>query len=1032
MRPPTPTQRAPAHAAAPPRPRRTAFGPPAAALLLALALSAAAPAQYRLDARTTDDGLPQNSVHSILQTPDGYLWFTTSDGLVRYDGVRFRVFDKSGTPGLASNRFRVLHLGSDGTLWAGTENGGLTGYRDGQFKSYTAADGLPDNWVRGILDEPGGGGLLVFTSRGLVRFSAGRFAPYAPGAERINPFEVAPSRAGGFWYLDYAGAHRRDASGLTSYTTREGISSRTLTAILEDREGRVWVGTRDSGVNLLRDGRVTVLGAREGLPEPHVTDVYEDRDGRVWVGTASGGLARYEGGRFVTYVPPGGSPGKGVYAMFQDREGTLWLGTINNGLNRLGRDLVRVYWEREGLADNYTYPVHEDRAGTIWVGTWNKGLHRLEGDRFALYRGLEERPPAYVAAVYDDAEGRLWVGGEGHLWPDRGALVGYFRAGRFTDMTGELGLAGQGVRVIRQDRGGAFWFGTKGGLTRYGGGAVRRYTSRDGLAADEVVDVLEDRRGDLWVATTGGVSRLGGGRVESFTARDGLASNHVRTLHETEDGAVWVGTYDGGLSRIKDGRVATVRAADGLFNNGVFRILGDDRGNFWISSNRGIYRVARRQLEDFMEGRASSVISVPYGKEDGLISTECNGGRQPAGVRARDGRLWFPTQAGVAVIDPREVTHNPLAPPVLVEEVLVGREAVPAVAGVTLRPGQENVEIRYTGLSFVKPAEVKFRYRLEGLEDEWVEAGTRRAAYYSHLPPGDYTFRVVAANSDGVWNAGGASVRLTVVPPFYRTWWFVALCAAGVAAVAFVVYERRVSLLKRRQAAQAAFSRRLIESQESERKRIAAELHDSIGQSLAIIKNRAALGLRNGGDHGRLASEQLGEISEAAAHAIEEVRTVAYGLRPLQLDQLGLKLALESLLRKASGPAGLRVTYEIDDVDGLLPPGGEINLYRIVQEALGNCVKHAEATEAHVALRRRGDAVELTVRDNGRGFAAGAAGTGARPKFGLLGIDERARMLGGRASVRSAPGQGTTVSVQINLETAGDIGNGAGDGQGRD
>jgi len=599
--------------------------------------------------------------------------------------------------------------------------------------------------------------------------------------------------------------------------------------------------------------------------------------------------------------------------------------------------------------------------------------------------------------------------------------VGWFENGEYHDANALTGLRDSVVQVIHQTRDGALWFGAKTGLLRFDGMGSRLFKTQDGLAADEVTDLLETRGGDLWVATSGGITRLGsGGGFTSYTERDGLSSNRTRTLHEDADGALWIGTYDGGLTRLRAGQFTRYTTADGLFSNGVFRILEDARGNFWMSSNRGIFRVARQGLNDFADGKIRALTSVSYGKDDGLISTECNGGKQPAGVRTRDGKLWFPTQGGVAVIDPQTVPHNPLAPPVHIEESLVDTEpAAPGDGVVRIAPGKDNLEIRYTGLSFIKPEEIKFRYRMEGLDREWVEAGSRRVAYYSYLPPGEYTFTVIAANSDGVWNEAGATVRVVVVPPFYRTWWFFALAALGVAAAAVLVYERRVSHLKRAQAAQAAFSRQLIASQEGERKRIAAELHDSIGQSLAIIKNRAALSLSQPADHER-ALDQLDEISDAATHAIEEVREIAYNLRPLQLDQLGLKMALESMLRKADDAAGgLRVAYDIDRVDGLLTPEQEINLYRIVQEGLGNIIKHAEATEARVSLKLLDHALDLAIQDNGRGFAGGEASRagGARIGFGLLDINERAHILGGRPSIQSAPGQGTTISVRIDLKS---------------
>ena len=965
------------------------------------AVAAERGAAYHYTAWTVDDGLPQNTVYSILQTRDGYLWLTTSDGLVRYDGVRFVVFSRSNSEGIGSNRFQSLYQTEDGALWAGTEDGGLTVYRDGRFKTYTTRDGLPSDRVWALAGD-GAGGLLVFTMSGPAGWDGARFVHLAHWVAVGGLSQIAAaSRSGGFWYTDAGGLHKVDGQRLVNYSASDGLPASPLTTVYEDSRGALWLGTR-GGLARLEDGRLTTYGAGDGLPRASVRAIYEDGRGAVLFGTDGGGLARYDGAGFVTLIEPSDQSSRGILSIYEDREGNVWTGTVNQGLNRLTRNAITVLSGREGLADNYVYPVLEDRAGTVWVGTWLKGLFRYAGGVFTNYGREIGVPFRLVTALGEDSAGRLWVA--------TGRSVGWLKDGKYTPL--KASPLSWVVQVIAEDRGGRVWLGTKGGLLVYEGGEVRRFTTKDGLAGDEVTDLLEGRDGRLWVATWGGVSCLEGGRFTSFTEADGLSSNHVRTLYQTGDDALWVGTYDGGLSRLRDGRFTRYTTADGLYSNGVFKILEDDAGNFWMSSNRGIFRVSRRQLDDFAEGRLRFITSSAYGREDGLTNTECNGGKQPAGVRTRDGRLWFPTQGGVAVIDPTTVTPNPLPPPVAIEECRLDRKPAACAPELRIEPGRENVEIEYTGLSFAKPDGVTFRYRLEGVDREWVEAGTRRTAYYSHLPPGRYTFTVLAANSDGVWNERGASFPVVVVPPFYRTWWFLATASLLAAGLVALFFERRVAHLKRERAAQAAFARQLIGSQEGERKRIAAELHDSIGQSLAIIKNRAALSLARPADHER-ALEELGEICDAAGHAIEEVREIAYDLRPFQLDQLGLKMSIESMLKKAAGD-GLRVSYDLDAIAGAFAREQEINLYRIVQEALGNVIKHSEATEARVTVRRVGGAVELTIRDNGRGFAAdGGGGTAGRRGFGLQGIEERARMLGGQASFESAPGQGTTVRVRV-------------------
>jgi ligand-binding sensor domain-containing protein/signal transduction histidine kinase len=968
-------------------------------------------AQYQFDVWNTDNGLPQNSVQVILQTRDGYLWFTTFDGLVRYDGVRFTVFNTANSKGITSNRFIALFEDRDGILWVGTEDGGLIKYQAGTFTTYTTEDGLLHNRVTAIQDDAEGN-LLVSTSAGLVRRQNGKFIPLI--RKEVGPYPNADyrDRAGAIWYFDQARLYRlKDGQVITYQIEGELVKAGTI-SMREDRQGSLWIGTY-AGLNRLKDGTLTVYTMKDGLPKGYVRTIYEDRRGNLWLGSTEGGLSRFKDGRFTTYSMAHGLSSNNVSAIYEDREGTLWVGTHDGGLNRLRKQVIDILDQQDGLAANNAYPVYEDRAGVIWIGTWERGLNRYENGRVTHYSAKDGLPGNLVLSLAEDREGRLWVGAING--------VSWFKDGRFSfanRMVFPPSIGVNAVWSIHEDRAGSLWFGTDKGLFRYKDGTATLYTTGDGLAGNEVKVIIEDRQGALWIGTYGGLTRFAGGKFFSYTKQDGLASNRVRALYEDREGVLWVGTYDGGLSRFKDGRIISYTTADGLFNNGVFQILEDDQGNFWMSCNVGIYRVSRGQLNDFAAGKIQAITSISFGKSDGLLNPECNGGSQPAGVRTRDGKLWFPTQGGVAVIDPKDIPFNFQPPPVVIERFILDREVIDLHPSVEIAPGRENVEIQYTGLSFIKPEHIRFKYRLRGLDEEWVEAGTRRAAYYSHLPPGEYIFNVIAANSDGVWNTEGAQLRIVVHPPFWRTWWFISLATLAVVGTAILVYERRLVRLRRAHQAQEAFSRQLIESQEGERKRIAAELHDGLCQSLVIIKNRALLSL-NTPDDPDSAFEQLDEIATAATQAIDEAKEIAYNLRPFQLDRLGLTKAIETMLGKVSGSHGLRLSARLDSIDNLLPKEAEINLYRIVQEGVNNIVKHAEASEAQVEIKRDARRVEITIQDDGRGFAPEAISVGEeshRGGFGLVGIRERARILDADLIVNSAPGRGTIITIKIDLK----------------
>ena len=962
-------------------------------------------AQYRFDNWTTDEGLPQNSVSAILQTRDGYLWLTTAAGLVRFDGLRFTVFDKSNTKGLTSVRFSSLFEDEDGSLWIGTEDGGLTRYHNGVFTTYTMQDGLPHNQVLAIWGEQPGA-LLILTASGMVRWQHDRFLPYqSVGGISINQL-CHRVRSGAFWCPDTAGLHRIKDDQVSTYTISDGLSSLRVRSVYEDRQGNVWIGTADAGLNRLQQGRFTHYTTKDGLPNEPIKFIYQDRQSNLWVATQGGSLCQFQNGRFVTYATTDPFIGNIIPPFYEDREGNLWLGSADHGLRRLRKNVIAFYSVDGQLSQTKPYPLLEDHAGDMWIGTLGGGLYSYKEGAFTHYAPSTGGAYRTISALFEDRDGQLWIGGTG-------ALSSY-KDGRFVETRDHFGLTSELVRVILQDRAGRYWVGTDNGLIKYENDRAVVYTTKDGLADADVIALLEDHTGRLWIGTRGGLSRFEDGHFVSFTEHDGLPGNHVRALYEDGEGALWIGTYDGGLGRLSDGRFTRYTVADGLFNNGVFAILEDRRGNLWMSCNRGIYSVSKQQLNDFAAGKIHAITSVAYGKADGLLNTECNGNRQPAGWQARDGRLWFPTQGGVAVVDPEAIVTNTYRPPVVIEEALLDGKAANSQAPLQIDPGQENLEIRYTGLSFIKPENVRFKYKLEGVDKDWVEAGARRSAYYSHLPPGAYTFKVIAANSEGVWNDGGASLSLVVRPPFWRTWWFFTLAILFVAGTAILVYERRLVRLRRAHAAQESFSRQLIESQEQHRKRVAGELHDSLGQSLAIIKSRAALSLSQPADHEK-AIEQLEEISAAAVYAIEEVREIAYNLRPYHLDRVGLTKALETMLKKTVDSNVIKLKLEIDNVDGIFEKESEINLYRIVQESISNVIKHADATEATVAVKRNESEIEISIHDNGRGFnpVAVSIREPGRGGFGLFGIAERVRMMSGQHVVHSAPGAGTTVIIKF-------------------
>lgn len=979
-------------------------------LILSRAASSQSPPQSNRDflitVWTTEEGLPQNSVNDICQTQDGYLWFTTMDGLVRYDGVRFTIFNKGNAPGLAGNRLLRLKEDADGALWISSENGGVTRYAQGVFKTLTTQDGLPHNRISRI-QQDGRGGLQFQTRDGYAYWRGGKLLP---DPEKLDPGKTRKffASSGAVWTLDETGLYRFKNGTTISYPPLIPPASIRFIPFYEDRQQNLWLGAAGTGAFKIKDGMITRYTEKDGLPPFPLAEFLEDRDGVIWVSTIGGGVACLQAGRFSLYTTQNGLSDNSTGPLLEDREGNLWVGTSAGGVNRLSRKIITTYGKENGLHDLSVYPILQDRAGAVWIGAAD-GLTRFAEGRFVRYTGQKSGfPMGFVAqSLYEDNAGRLWVGSYDG--------VGQFKDGKYSV---DKMLPRVNVYVIHEDQAGYFWFGTDKGLFKCKDASCTVYDANNGLPGPDVKTIYEDRRGDLWIGTYDGIARLSNGKFTYYTQRDGLAGNRVRYIYEDAEGTFWIGTYDSGLSRFKNGRFTNYNVSNGLYNEGVFQILEDAHGMFWIGCNKGIYRVSKQQLNDYADGKISSIICTAYNQQDGMGNAECNGGRQPAGIRDRDGRIWIPTLGGAVVIDPETSPLNSLPPPVSIESVLVDRNAMDFSREVRLAPDQKYLEISYAGLSFVKSEQARFRYRLSGQDKDWIEAGTRRTAYFSYLPPGEYTFTVTAANSDGIWNPDGASIRIVVVPPFWRTWWFLSLVSLGVIGTVVLLYRRRVANLRRAHAAQEAFSRQLLDSQEQERQRIAAELHDSLGQSLLIIKNRSFLAL-DSFDDTEAAREQVEEISEASAHAIQEVREIAYNLRPYKMERFGLTKTLQAMCQQAERTSGIHFATELKNIDGLFSKEAELNLYRVVQESVNNILRHSRATEARLTIERHEREVRMKIEDNGQGFSmADAQKTRHNPQsggFGLIGMAERVRLVGGAYELDSTPGLGTTITVKLTI-----------------
>ena len=965
-----------------------------------LALVSPAHGQLRFDSWTTESGLPQNSVNDILQTRDGYLWVATFGGLVRFDGLRFTIFDRS-VPGIESQRIQALHEDRGGTLWAATEDSMVIRYRNERFTTFRMSDGQPQMPAVRI-EEDEAGRLWIAWVGALTRFDGQRFINVSPTdfTEGVRP----PPRElhlDSWWGEAPAGVHALVNGQVRTYA----IQQTEVTGVNVDRRGNVWIRTRGDGVIRAIDGRLDRYSVREGLPTNSPSArFFEGAAGDVWYSeTSSGRTYRLRDGIGVPVTIPGLPRLTRLSVLFVDNEGSTWLGTVGAGLHRIREPAITM--PRAGNAPGPTavYPILRDRAGVVWIGSG--GLTKYAHGRFTTF---SEAPKVadVVSSLLEDRKGRLWVGTHGGL-----RYVEHDRLQRVDDASSVLS---GGIIAILEDRAGALWLATDTGLVSYSGGRFTKYTTRDGLPHDRITALFEDRAGTLWIGTFRGVAQWSGGAVATFTEKDGFVGNQVRAFHEDGTGNLWIGTYDGGLYRLSGGQLTRYTRREGLHDNGVFQILEDGNGYLWIGSNTGISRVDPRELNELTTGARQMITPLVLGTRDGLATVEVNGGSQPAGFVAPDGKLWFPTMGGVAVLDPSAVRGDGRPPATLIEEVRLAGEVQARSHDIRIPAGAGALEIRYTAPAFANPQQVRFRYRLAGLSDEWVYAGDRRVASFHRIPPGNYTFTVTAANHLGVWGAEGERLRIVVPPPFWATGWFrFAAFVAGI-AVLVVVHTGRVRRLRREQARRSVYLQELIDSQERERSRISNEMHDSLGYDLAIVKRRAREGLdRTSAD--AVDGSELGDILAVTDRIESGMKAIAYALRPYHLDKIGLTRSIEALVQEMSGASGIELSADITDIDGALPPDSQIHLYRIVQEGLTNVVKHARARSAKVTIASVGGQLEVRVEDDGVGFDAGANGRSRRTTdgLGMIGIRERVQLLGGVMEISSKPKRGTSIVVRL-------------------
>jgi len=992
--------------------------------LLALVATAAADSAtqaWSLRTWRSDEGLPENVVVGVDQAPDGFLWIATEYGLVRFDGVRFLDVDLATPDGLFTGANHGILRDRSGRLWLVKERGGMVCADGTQAHLFPPGHELHDFPVMQVVADGDGG--FWFSGVGGRVFRIHESAVNGIATPVGGRCWMACDNADRLWL----------ARGRFVTVYRNGqvhpmlkLSER-LRGIAVARSGGIWIVAGRRLMKLAEGEQPIALGELPAnLQSPsNITVLYEDRGGALWIGTAQG-LFRYDGSTFADV--PTSDPN--IVSVIEDHEGSIWVGTRGGGLNRLRPRVVEYAVLGPDRRDTPVFSVCEDTAGNIWAAAGTRVLRRSRDDARPTFSTNETASLAYPRCVAADPRGGVWIGTRyAGLFSCRDGMVRRLSAR-------QDGLAGNHVRCLLVAASGDVWIGTDRpvALQRLRGEHIRTFDlpARSG----PVCSMTMDAAGDLWASTSGGaLLRVNNDTLVDETPATLPAPSTIHCVYATPDGSLWIGYAGKGLGRLKAGRFTRFDVEAGLYDNYISQIVADGDDRLWFAGNRGIFSVRQEEFDALTEGRGGRLRPVVYGKSAGLPDLQPSHGCGPGALFSKDGCLWFPMQTGLAVVDPVKIVENRKPPPVVMERVTIeGRTVAVYRSGVSsteapsprvldlrlpgahvrLPPGSRQVEFEFTALSFAAPENVAFKYRMEGLDREWVQAGSQRVAAYGHIPPGNYRFRVSACNNDAVWNQTGTSLALTVLPHFWQTWWFriaVALAFMGAVGGAVRHIERRRA---RRRIEQLERDRAI----QNERERIARDIHDEIGSKLTEISMLSELA-------------QGEDVPPDEAQA--ELRTIAGKTRVLTgaLSEIVWAVdpsedTLDSFVAYACDYAedylklgGVRCRLEIPDNLPPLALSAEVrhNLFLVVKEAVHNIVKHACASEVWIRVELRPGGFALEIEDDGKGFDTGADPQGWG--HGLTNMPRRVEAIGGRFVLSSQPAGGTRVRMALDVPEAG-------------
>jgi ligand-binding sensor domain-containing protein/signal transduction histidine kinase len=968
-----------------------------------------------------DDGLPDNSVQVITQTSDGFLWVGTPGGLARFDGSQFSCYNTQNTPALKSSSITALCASKDGTLWIGTDGGGLIHLENGIFSRFTVTNGMAGNAVQ-VIYESRDGTLWIGTASGMSHFQGGMFHNYFVRDGLLSDVVrcIYEDKDRNLWIATGKGLNRLQPDGtMKAFAMPNGLPNDSVRAICEDQGKRIWIGS-NNGLLWYEWYWKTALYAyntKYGLSDTFVSAICEDDDKNLWVGTYSG-LNRFQDGRFYSQFDGNNQPFGKVNVLFTDREGDLWVGA-KDGLSRLTPEKFFTYTKQQGLTHNNVTSVLQDQAGNLWAGTWGGGFDELQNEKVTAYASTNGFSQDLILSLCAGRDGSVWAGADFD-----GGLT-RLKNGSITHFTWKDGLLNAGQRVLYEDSKEKLWIGTDRGVSCFDHRQFVTNRLTEHLSGVGIRDICEDHSGALWFATPAGLECWQGQQWIRYTTAEGLSDNSLTALFVDADGTLWIGGAGGGLVRFRNGIFTAYTQRDGLFSDEIFAVIEDNQGWLWMSCSKGVFRVRKRDLDAFDDKKIETIASLVYGKNDGMESPPMNGNGKPSAWKSSDGRLWFPTSKGLVAVNPETIRIDEEPPAVFIETVAAdektvanGRDELAGVTSVLARrsvplvvpPGRGELEFQYEALGFSAPEKERFKYRLEGVDSKWINAGLRRAAYYYNLAPGTYHFQVSACNQDGVWNETGASLSVVLLPHYWQTLWFhgliVVMTVGG--ACGLVLYatrkrmQKKVILLEQQQAV------------EKERGRIAKDMHDQIGAGLTQIGLLGEFARRASArnDAARPHAEKICDTARELAQTLDEIVWMV-NPRNDTLNKLGGYLAVyaEEFFRITP------IRCRLDVPPGLpsLPLRTELrhNVFLTVKDALNNIAKHSQASEVRLRLFLNNSVLEIDVEDDGSGFATE---TTDRSRNGLSNMADRMKEIGGTFKISSQPKNGTRIHLRIPIK----------------